>query len=77
MTIWNEMMKGTCMGVPGCAVEEGRSEELWVARRYASVREQIRPQAAHVSTLLYGSIEKREEKKKKGGVRVSTTNVKI
>ena len=67
MTIRNEMMKGTCTGVPGCAVEEGRSKELWVAQWYALVRKQIRPQAAHVSTLLYGSIEKREEKKKKGG----------
>ena len=77
MTIPNEMMKGTCTGVPGCAVEKGRSEELWVARQYASVREQIRPQAAHVSTLLDGSIEKRGREKKKGEVRVSTTNVKI
>ena len=70
MIILNEMMRGPCMGAPGCAVKEGRKEELWVVRRYASVHvKQSRPWAAHMSTLLDGPIKRREEEedKKRGG----------
>ena len=65
MAIPNKMMKCTYMRVLGCAIEEEQSEELWVAGRYVSVcDEQIRPQSAHVSTLLDWSIEKRGRGKK-------------